>query len=205
MVFVNSMSDLFHQDVPEEYIKDIVRIMLLANWHTYQILTKRSTRMCEMLRTSLRDAADAPQIWWGVSVENRRDGLPRADELRAAAVRVRFLSVEPLLEDLGPFDLAGIHWVILGGESGPGARPLDKDWVIAIRDQCRRGGVPFFFKQWGGTRKGKNGRTLEGQTYDELPLRVVRPAPDEGRRKALLTELSARHSFQKETPTAMIQ
>jgi protein gp37 len=194
MVFVNSMSDLFHQDVPAEYIKDIVRIMLLADWHTYQILTKRSTRMCEMLRTGLRHAGDAPQIWWGVSVENIRDGLPRVADLRAAPVRTRFLSIEPLLEDLGPFDLTGIHWVIVGGESGPGARPLDKDWVISIRDQCQRAGVPFFFKQWGGTRKGKTGRALEGQTYDELPLRVVRPALDEERRKTLLTELSARYT-----------
>jgi protein gp37 len=196
MVFVNSMSDLFHQDVPEQYIKEVVRIMRVADWHTYQVLTKRSTRMCELLRTSLCDALNAPQIWWGVSVENRRDGLPRVAELREAPVTTRFLSVEPLLEDLGPFDLDGIHWVIVGGESGPGARPLDKDWVISIRDQCQRAGVPFFFKQWGGTRKGKAGRTVEGRTYDELPPRIARPAVDDQRRKTLLAELSLPHSLQ---------
>ena len=196
MVFVNSMSDLFHQDVPEQYIKEVVRIMRLADWHTYQVLTKRSSRMCELLRTSLCDALNAPHIWWGVSVENRHDGLPRVAELREAPVATRFLSVEPLLEDLGPFDLDGIHWVIVGGESGPGARPLDKDWVISIRDQCQRAGVPFFFKQWGGTRKGKAGRTVEGRTYDELPPRIARPAVDDQRRKRLLAELSLQHSSQ---------
>ena len=117
-------------------------------------------------------------------------------ELREAPVTTRFLSVEPLLEDLGPFDLDGIHWVIVGGESGPGARPLDKDWVISIRDQCQRAGVPFFFKQWGGTRKGKAGRTVEGRTYDELPPRIAQPAVDEQRRKRLLAELSLQHSSQ---------
>jgi protein gp37 len=196
MVFVNSMSDLFHQDVPEQYIKEVVRIMLLADWHTYQVLTKRSTRMCELLGTSLCDALNAPQIWWGVSVENRRDGLPRVAELREAPVTTRFLSVEPLLEDLGPLDLDGIHWVILGGESGPGARPLHKDWVISIRDQCQQAGVPFFFKQWGGTRKGKAGRTVEGRTYDDLPPRIALPAVDDQRRKRLLAELSVQHSYQ---------
>ncbi len=160
MVFVNSMSDLFHQDVSGDYIEQVVKIMCLADWHTYQVLTKRSARMAQMVRTSLRPAADAaPQIWWGVSVENRRDGLPRVDDLRAAPVTTRFLSIEPLLEDLGPIDLSGIHWVIVGGESGPGARPLDPAWVISIRDQCQSAGVAFFFKQWGGTRKGKTGFT----------------------------------------------
>ncbi len=158
MVFVNSMSDLFHQDVPDAYIQDVVEVMLRADWHTYQVLTKRSERLRELLQTKLRQASTAEQIWWGVSVENRRDGLPRVDDLRASPARTRFLSVEPLLEDLGPFDLTGIHWVIVGGESGPGARPMNKDWVTAIRDHCQTSGVPFFFKQWGGTRKGKTGR-----------------------------------------------
>jgi protein gp37 len=147
--------------------------------------------MRELLCGALRDAAAAPQIWWGVSVENRRDGLPRIDHLRAAPARTRFLSIEPLLEDLGELDLSGIHWVILGGESGPGARPLRPEWVIAIRDQCRAAGVPFFFKQWGGTRKGKAGRMLDGRTYDEKPPRIVRPAPDDERRKAMLAEVIA--------------
>jgi protein gp37 len=192
MVFVNSMSDLFHRDVPESYIREVVRVMLLADWHTYQVLTKRSDRMREMLNGRLRDAAEAPQVWWGVSVENRRDGLPRIDDLRASPARTRFLSIEPLLEDLGDLDLSGIHWVILGGESGPGARPMNPEWVLSIRDRCRASGVPFFFKQWGGTRKGKSGRVLDGRIYDEKPPRVVRPTPDNERRKAMLAEVVAR-------------
>jgi protein gp37 len=189
MVFVNSMSDLFHRDVPEDYIREVVGVMLLAGWHTYQVLTKRSDRLRALLGGPLRDAAEAPQIWWGVSVENRRDGLPRIDDLRATPARTRFLSIEPLLEDLGELDLSGIHWVILGGESGPGARPMRPEWVIAIRDQCRTAGVPFFFKQWGGTRKGKAGRALEGRTYDEKPPRIVGHAPDDQRRKAMLAQI----------------
>jgi protein gp37 len=192
MVFVNSMSDLFHQDVPDAYIQDVVEVMLRASWHTYQVLTKRSARMRELLQTKLREAADAEQIWWGVSVENRRDGLPRVEDLRASPARTRFLSVEPLLEDLEPFDLTGIHWVILGGESGPGARPMNKEWVTVIRDRCQTAGVPFFFKQWGGTRKGKAGRSLDGQTYDQIPPTGVRPVMDENHRKAVLAELDAR-------------
>ena len=124
-----------------------------------------------------------------MSVENRRTACPAIDDLRASPARTRFLSVEPLLEDLGAFDLTGIHWVIVGGESGPGARPMNKDWVTAIRDQCQTAGVPFFFKQWGGTRKGKTGRVLDGQTYDEIPARGIRPVLDDDRRKAILAEL----------------
>jgi protein gp37 len=192
MVFVNSMSDLFHQGVSEDYIRSVVGMMLLADWHTYQVLTKRSARMRELLQSRLRDAAESPQIWWGVSVENRRDGLPRIDDLRATPARTRFLSVEPLLEDLGPLDLTGIHWVIVGGESGPGARPLHRDWVASIRDQCRAASVPFFFKQWGGTRKGKAGRALDGRTYDEKPPRASRLAPDDAFRRSLLAKFDAR-------------
>jgi protein gp37 len=192
MVFVNSMSDLFHQDVPDAYIQQVVEVMLRADWHTYQVLTKRSERLRALLQTKLRQAATAEQIWWGVSVENRRDGLPRVEDLRASPARTRFLSVEPLLEDLGPFDLTGIHWVIVGGESGPGARPMNKDWVTALRDHCQIASVPFFFKQWGGTRKGKTGRALDGQTYDEIPPRGIRRVLDDDRRKAILAELDAR-------------
>src|SRR5437870_5925828 len=144
MVFVNSMSDLFHQDVSDDYILAVVRAMRLANWHTYQVLTKRSERMRDLLTTALRDAADEPQIWWGVSVENRRHGLPRIDHLRSTPARVRFLSIEPLLEDLGEVDLDGIHWVIVGGESGHGARPMSPEWVRSLRDQCRAADIPFF-------------------------------------------------------------
>src|SRR5215213_7523510 len=150
MVFVNSMSDLFHRDVPDAYIEAVCRVMERADWHTYQILTKRSERMRDLLRTRLASAARAAHIWWGVSVEDRAHGLPRVEHLRDAPAGLRMLSVEPLLEDLGVLDLAGIGWVIVGGESGPGARPLEKGWVESIRDQCRRAGVPFFFKQWGG-------------------------------------------------------
>lgn len=172
MIFVNSMSDLFHEGVPDEYIVEVVRVMQQANWHTYQVLTKRSERMRDLLGTKLRFAAEEPHIWWGVSVENRAQGLPRVDHLRAAPAAVRFLSVEPLLESLGSVDLTGIHWIILGGESGPGARPLEKSWVVEIRDQCEAAGIPFFFKQWGGTRKSKAGRELDGRTYDGIPLRL---------------------------------
>lgn len=171
MIFVNSMSDLFHEGVPDEYIVEVVRVMQQANWHTYQVLTKRSERMRDLLATKLRFAAEEPHIWWGVSVENRAQGLPRVDHLRAAPAAVRFLSVEPLLESLGSVNLTGIHWIILGGESGPGARPLEKSWVVEIRDQCEAAGIPFFFKQWGGTRKSKAGRELDGRTYDGIPER----------------------------------
>ena len=152
--------------------------MLLADWHTYQVLTKRSERMRELLQGPLRDAAEAPQIWWGVSVENRRDGLPRIDDLRASPARTRFLSIEPLLEDLGELDLVGHplgdRW---GARAAPGPGRCEPEWVASIRDQCRAAGVPFFFKQWGGTRKGKAGRTLDGRTYDEKPPRVIEPRP----------------------------
>jgi protein gp37 len=169
MIFVNSMSDLFHKDVPDDYVLNVARVMQTANWHTYQVLTKRSERLRDMLRTALSAAAAEPHIWWGVSVENRKHGFPRIDHLREAPARVRFLSVEPLLEDLGELDLSGIHWVIAGGESGPGARPMQADWVRSIRDQCAAAGVSFFFKQWGGVRKHKTGRELDGRTYDEMP------------------------------------
>jgi protein gp37 len=168
-IFVNSMSDLFLKEVPDDYVCRVAHVMQAANWHTYQVLTKRSERMRDMLQTTLTDAAAESHIWWGVSVENRKHGLPRIDHLRAAPARVRFLSIEPLLEDLGEINLEGIHWVIVGGESGAGARPMQKEWVLSIRDQCERAQVPFFFKQWGGVRKSKAGRELDGKTYDEMP------------------------------------
>jgi protein gp37 len=193
MVFVNSMSDLLHEDVPVEYIQDVVRVMRLARWHTYQVLTKRSERLCELLRGPLREAGEDEHIWWGVSVENRRHGLPRIDHLREAPARVRFLSVEPLLEDLGEVDLTGVHWVIAGGESGPGARPMQKEWVVSLRDQCERAGVAFFFKQWGGVRKAKAGRQIDGRTYDGRPARVELPVLDALRRNAAIEEIEARY------------
>ncbi len=169
MIFVNSMSDLFHERVPDSYIVKVAEIMSVANWHVFQVLTKRSARMQKMLETSLRPYARQKHIWWGVSVEDKKYGLPRIKHLRAAPAAVRFLSVEPLLEDVGEIDLGGVSWVIVGGESGPGARPIKAEWVISIRDQCRAKGVPFFFKQWGGKNKKRAGRDLEGVTYDEFP------------------------------------
>lgn len=175
MIFVNSMSDLFHDGVPDDYIEAVARVMVKANWHTYQILTKRSARMATLLRGRLHFAAMASHIWWGVSVENREYGLPRLDDLQKAPASIRFLSVEPLLEGLGRLNLSGIHWVIVGGESGHGARPLKKEWVTSIRDQCNKAGIPFFFKQWGGIHKKRAGRVLDGRTYDGFPVRVSNP------------------------------
>jgi protein gp37 len=164
------MSDLFHESIPDDYIAAIANVMIEVNWHTYQVLTKRSRRMQELLQTRLRRAASEPHIWWGVSVENKFCGLPRVEDLRRSPAAVRFLSVEPLLEDLGTLNLSGIHWVIVGGESGVGARPMHREWVVSIKKQCKVSGVPFFFKQWGGVHKSRGGRLLDGHTYDEMPV-----------------------------------
>ncbi|RJP32662.1 MAG: phage Gp37/Gp68 family protein [Phycisphaerales bacterium] len=169
MIFVNSMSDLFHEDVPDEYILACVSVMEAADWHTYQVLTKRSHRLRDLLRGTLGRAAQLRHVWWGVSVENRRHGIPRIEHLRSAPAAVRFLSIEPLLEDVGRLDLREIDWVIVGGESGAEARPMKPEWVASVRDQCRRAGVRFFFKQWGGVRKCDTGRELDGRTHDEMP------------------------------------
>lgn len=172
MIFVNSMSDLFHQDVPLSYIARVAATMRLARWHTYQVLTNRSERLRELLCGPLYEAAVEPHIWWGVSVEDRKYGLPRIADLQATPAAVRFLSVEPLLEDLGTLPLEGISWVIVGGESGPGARPMHEDWVLSIREQCNAANVAFFFKQWGGVRKKAAGRMLRGRTHDDVPARA---------------------------------
>jgi len=168
-IFVNSMSDLFHESIPDSYILQIAQVMRASNWHIFQILTKRHDRMSRMLAGTLSDFASDPHIWWGVSVENRKHGLPRLRRLQKTLVAVRFLSIEPLLEDLGEIDLSGIAWVIVGGESGPGARPMQSAWVKSIQEQCRRDDVPFFFKQWGGARKAAAGRVLNGKTYSNFP------------------------------------
>ena len=191
MIFVNSMSDLFHEGVPDDYIVRVVRVMQLANWHTYQVLTKRSERLRDLLTTKLRFAAEESHIWWGVSVENRKQGIPRIDHLRAAPAAIRFLSIEPLLESLGPIDLSEIGWVIVGGESGPGARPIREPWVVEIRDQCREARVPFFFKQWGGKQKSRTGRELLGRTYDETPRRHARRTADTESLRHALAEVEA--------------
>jgi protein gp37 len=210
MIFVNSMSDLFQEEVPDEYIEAAAMIMQRANWHTYQVLTKRSGRLRDLLRTKLRSAAKAPHIWWGVSVENRRVGVPRLSDLQQSGARIRFLSIEPLLEDLGLLDLTGINWVIVGGESGPGARLLKREWIVSIQRQCRREGVPFFFKQWGGVRKSENGRSLFGRTYDEFPPVIRSAQPDRRQQAELLQDivaddLMARVLASKLSPPPLVQ
>src|SRR5512135_1604043 len=194
-LFDNSMRDLFHRDVSDADVGMVAEVMRVANWQTYQVLTKRSERLCEMLRTTLRSLAREPHIWWGVSVENRRQGLPRVEHLRGAPAAMRFLSVEPLLEDLGAIDLSGIAWVIVGGESGHGARPMKAEWVRSIRDQCQDAGVPFFFKQWGGVRKGAAGRELDGRTYDAMPARSQNPIASPQSRLERMRELESHVSL----------
>ncbi|NOK19110.1 DUF5131 family protein [Corallococcus carmarthensis] len=190
-VFVNSMSDLFLDDVPEAYIEAVARVMALADWHTFQVLTKRAERMQRLLSTRLAFAARLPNVWWGVSVEDRRYGLPRVKHLQATPARVRFLSIEPLLEDLGTVDFTGVDGVIVGGESGAKARPLDPEWVRSVREQCDAAGVAFFFKQWGGKRNAAAGRVLDGRTYDALPRSSVAPFPEDARRLRLLEDAEA--------------
>jgi len=164
MIFVNSMSDLFHEGVPLEFIQKVFDTMTKASWHTFQVLTKRSDRLLELDK----ELNWPKNVWMGVSVENM-DYIFRIDHLRQANALTKFLSLEPLLGPLTNLNLNGIHWVIVGGESGPGSRPIRQSWVVSIRDQCQDARVPFFFKQWGGTNKKKSGRELEGRTWDELP------------------------------------
>ena len=173
--FVNSMSDVFHSRVPFSYIDQIFDTMRQTPHHTYQMLTKRADRLAEYFATR----TPPENAWLGVSVENRRHGVPRIDFLRRVPAHIRFLSVEPLLEDIGEIDLSGIHWVIVGGESGPNARPMKLEWLEGVRRQCDRAGVAFFFKQWGGwgldgqrRSKKSNGRQLHGRTWDDMPALV---------------------------------
>lgn len=198
-VFVNSMSDLFHSDVPDSFIVQVARVMLAANWHTYQILTKRSERLRDMLNGVLRFAASSGHIWWGVSVEDVRYGIPRIRDLQSADAAVKFLSVEPLLEDLGFINLNDIDWVIVGGESGHGARPMDEAWVDSVHQQCEKFNVPFFFKQWGGVQKKKNGRTLHGRTYDQFPRIGSVDIPERRIRRDIAEELETqiKNGFQE--------
>lgn len=164
LIFVNSMSDLFHKDVPFDFILRIFQTMEKASWHTFQILTKRSERLLE-----LAPYLPWPEnVWQGVSVENEKVSY-RIDHLRKVPAKVRFISCEPLIGPLDNLNLDGIHWVIVGGESGPGARPMHPDWVRSIRDQCNKQNVAFFFKQWGGVQKHRTGRILDNRTWDELP------------------------------------
>lgn len=195
MIFVNSMSDLFHDRVPDSFIEQVVRVMLLARWHTFQVLTKRGDRLQQMLNGPLKFAAKAKNIWWGVSVENKRDGVPRIKCLERANVAVRFLSVEPLLEDVGQLNLKGISWVIVGGESGPRSRPMKVEWVRSLREQCHQAGVAFFFKQWGGVRKKATGRQLDGKTYSEFPERQNSQIMPEMQRRSEIARLTLRISI----------
>jgi protein gp37 len=181
-IFVNSMSDLFHEDVEDEYIIRVAKIMMEANWHTFQVLTKRSKRMLDLLNSKLSFAAQAPHIWWGVSVEDRKYGVPRISHLQAANVAVRFVSAEPLLEDLGSVSLTGIDWLIIGGESGQGARPFHLDWARNLIDECKRQRVACFMKQvgrqpWDGGQRLKLA-SAKGGDPTEWPLDIrVREYP----------------------------
>ena len=167
------MSDLFHEEIPDSYLLQVLKVMRLAPHHTFQILTKRAERMAEFFSKNQVPS----NVWLGVTVEDRAYGLPRLHALRRISAAVRFVSIEPLLEDLGEIDLTGIHWVIVGGESGPKARPMRSEWVLNIQRQCDEHGIAFFFKQWGGwsadgKKRGKklNGRLLNGRTWDAVPL-----------------------------------
>ncbi len=171
--FVNSMSDLFHEEIPDAYIRDVFRVIGQAPQHTFQILTKRAERMAAFFTEF---GAAPSNAWLGTTVEDRQHGVPRLDWLRQVPASIRFVSAEPLLEDLGTLDLTGIHWVIVGGESGPKARPMKPEWVLNIKRQCEEQRAAFFFKQWGGwgadgrkRAKKRNGRLLEGRTWDGVP------------------------------------
>ena len=164
-IFVNSMSDLFHKNVPLEFIQKVFDVMNRAHWHTFQILTKRSERLFQLDK----HLKWAPNIWMGVSVENEKY-LKRIDHLRSTNAYIKFLSIEPLIGPIDNLNLKNIDWVIVGGESGPRARPMLEEWVVDIKDECKYQNVPFFFKQWGGVNKKKAGRLLEGRTWDEMPL-----------------------------------
>ncbi|MCH7493994.1 phage Gp37/Gp68 family protein [bacterium] len=164
VVFVNSMSDLFHVGVPIAFIRRVFDVMEEANWHTFQVLTKRSGRLAKIAHK----LKWPPNVWMGVSVETAKY-VHRIDDLRRTPAKVKFLSLEPLLGPLPNLDLTGIDWAIVGGESGPGARPMEEEWVLEIKDQCQAAKVQFFFKQWGGVQKKKNGRTLQNRTWDDMP------------------------------------
>ena len=169
MIFVNSMSDLFHKQIPKRFVGQVFDTMEEANWHTFQVLTKRSSLMREFLKRRYGQGCGPAHIWCGVSVEDGTK-VSRVSHLRETPAGVRFLSIEPLIGRIGALNLEGIDWVIVGGESGPGARPMDPEWVREVRDQCVAAGVAFFFKQWGGLRPKTGGRTLDGREWSEFPM-----------------------------------
>lgn len=170
MIFVNSMSDLFHKDVPTPFIDQVFDTMERAHWHVFQVLTKRSSLMSRYLKARYGNGVTPSNVWCGVSIEDSQ-ARGRIAHLRAAPASVRFLSLEPLLGPVGRLDLSGMEWVIVGGESGPGARPMYADWVREIRDQCLARGIAFFFKQWGGIRPKSGGRFLDNREWNEYPRR----------------------------------
>ncbi len=180
-IFVNSMSDLFHEDVPLDYIQRVFDVMRRAHWHRFQVLTKRADRLADLSA----DLDWAPNVWMGVSIESEKY-RGRIDDLRSTAALTKFLSLEPLLGPLHRLDLRDIQWVIVGGESGPGARPMNPTWATDLRDQCRRAKVPFFFKQWGGKNKKQAGRVLDGRTWDEMPPPTALTPPTKRRRQVSL-------------------
>jgi protein gp37 len=191
-VLVSSTSDLFHERVPIEYVVKVFGVMELADWHVFQVLTKRAARMRKVVGRHLHDLESFPHVWLGVSVEDRKHGLPRIEALRRTPAALRFLQIEPLLEDLGAIDLGGIDWVIVGGETGPGARPMQREWVVSIRKQCKAAGVPFFFKEWGGVRRNESGRELDGRTYGAMPRLKLRDVPRRPERRQRMDQLALR-------------
>ncbi len=179
-IFVNSMSDLFHKEVPTQFVDSVFDTMESANWHTYQVLTKRSSLLVKFLRGRYRERRAPSHIWFGVSVEDEQNSV-RLKHLKSAQASVKFVSFEPLIGSVGRIDLKGIDWAIVGGESGPRSRPMEEKWAIEIRDQCKKDGVAFFFKQWGGIRPKSGGRLLKGCEWNEYPKAKKppgRPAAD---------------------------
>ncbi|TGK45947.1 phage Gp37/Gp68 family protein [Leptospira bouyouniensis] len=189
LVFVNSMSDLFHESFSDEYLYKVFTVMREANWHIYQILTKRPLRMKQLFDSKLKEFSELENIWLGVTVENCREYRKRVSILRNTKVKTRFLSIEPLLEDLGDIDLTKIQWVIVGGESGAGCRPMEESWVQSILKQCEQQNVPMHFKQWGGIRKKRAGRTLNGRTYDNFPEFHFNSIPGKSELKQIKVDL----------------
>ncbi len=203
VIFVNSMSDLFHEAVPLSYIRLVFEAMAAADWHVFQVLTKRAERMREALSLLPEHLVELPHVWLGVSVEDVAHGVPRIGPLQESKSSIRFLSVEPLLENLGTLDLDRIDWMIVGGESGPGARPMEEEWVLDLRRQARSSGIPFFFKQWGGVWKHKSGRELRGEEHNEMPAMSPYDLPPRLVRRERTVRLRARlASVQMEEVTA---
>lgn len=189
LVFVNSMSDLFHESFTDDYIHKVFTVMREANWHIYQILTKRPIRMKQLFDSKLKEFSSLDNIWMGVTVENCKAYKERVSILRNTNVKTRFLSIEPLLEDLGTINLTKVDWVILGGESGVRCRPMEESWVQSILKQCEEQNVPMHFKQWGGVRKKKAGRVLNGRTYDNFPEFKFKSKPTKSELKQIKINL----------------